>query len=237
MRVDQYYTTAARDASLSRGAPRGVQGHIPPSTSNLHQRFSRTGQTIELQVMAAVPGAGLTVEARDLQTELQDLADFGLQPGAQRRRFPLRPGADRGSARRDRPIDPEARAARTLWREWPIKLETDFIIKRKLKASLEGAGRQSRRRGESAGLSERPRGRAGLQRGLAVALQDPARHHDHRHHAARLRDQRSADRDQHDLAGDRRARPGARSSAARTRRRSTAGSRRSSPAISCSCPA
>ena len=29
---------------------------------------------------------------------------------------------------------------RALWRQWPIKLETDFIVKRKLAASLEGAG-------------------------------------------------------------------------------------------------
>jgi hypothetical protein len=35
---------------------------IPPSTSNLHQRFSRTDQTIEIQVIAAVPGSGLTVK-------------------------------------------------------------------------------------------------------------------------------------------------------------------------------
>ena len=27
-----------------------------------------------------------------------------------------------------------------MWRQWPIKLETDFILKRKLQASLEGAG-------------------------------------------------------------------------------------------------
>ena len=29
---------------------------------------------------------------------------------------------------------------RSMWRQWPIKLETDFILKRKLQASLEGAG-------------------------------------------------------------------------------------------------
>ena len=35
---------------------------------------------------------------------------------------------------------PSVRHPRSLWRQWPIKLETDFIITKKLKASLEGAG-------------------------------------------------------------------------------------------------
>ena len=38
------------------------------------------------------------------------------------------------------PLDPAVRHPRALWRQWPIKLETDFIIKRKLTARLEGAG-------------------------------------------------------------------------------------------------
>src|SRR5262245_15478893 len=57
VRVDQYYTTerALHPYHEVRHEVFGKQ--IPPSTSNLHQRFSRTGQTIEVQVMAAIPGS------------------------------------------------------------------------------------------------------------------------------------------------------------------------------------
>ena len=41
---------------------------------------------------------------------------------------------------KDAPIDPEARRAHGLWKGTPIKLETDFIIRRKLKPTLEAVG-------------------------------------------------------------------------------------------------
>ena len=40
----------------------------------------------------------------------------------------------------DAPIDPEARRAHGLWKGTPIKLETDFIIRRKLTPTLEAVG-------------------------------------------------------------------------------------------------
>ena len=62
VRVDQYYTTARAMHPYHEVRHEVFKGTIPPSTSNLHQRFARTEQTIEVQVMAAVPGAGLTVK-------------------------------------------------------------------------------------------------------------------------------------------------------------------------------
>ena len=55
VRVDQYYTTERAMHPYHEVRHEVFGSKIPPSTSNLHQRFSRTGQTIEIQVMAAVP--------------------------------------------------------------------------------------------------------------------------------------------------------------------------------------
>ena len=66
VRVDQYYTTARAMHPYHEVRHEVFKGTIPPSTSNLHQRFARTEQTIEVQVMAAVPGAGLTVKHETL---------------------------------------------------------------------------------------------------------------------------------------------------------------------------
>jgi enamine deaminase RidA (YjgF/YER057c/UK114 family) len=61
IRLDQYYTTE-RAMHPYHEVRREIFGSkIPPSTSNLHQRFSRTDQSIEIQV-AVVPGAGTTVK-------------------------------------------------------------------------------------------------------------------------------------------------------------------------------
>src|ERR1700693_738244 len=62
VRVDQYYTTERAMHPSHEVRHEVFARSIPPSTSNLHQRFSRTGQTIELQAIAAVPGSGLKVK-------------------------------------------------------------------------------------------------------------------------------------------------------------------------------
>ena len=91
--------------------------------------------------MAAVPGSGLQGRARDVQAELQDLPVSGYSPALSAGDFRFVPGQT-GEARKDGegPLDPEVRHPRALWRQWPIKLETEFIIKRKLTPCLEGAG-------------------------------------------------------------------------------------------------
>ena len=116
-------------------------GTIPPSTSNLHQRFARTEQTIEVQVMAAVPGAGLKVKHETFSPSYKISAVSGYSPALSAGDFRFVPGQT-GEARKENegPLDPVVRHPRSLWRQWPIKLETDFIITKKLKASLEGAG-------------------------------------------------------------------------------------------------
>jgi len=141
VRVDQYYTTE-RAMHPYHEVRHDVFGkNIPPSTSNLHQRFSRTGQTIEIQIMAAVPGAGLKPKHLTFKPSYDISPVSGYSPALTAGDFVFVPGQT-GEARKngEGPLDPEVRHPRALWRQWPIKLETDFIIKRKLISCLEGAG-------------------------------------------------------------------------------------------------
>jgi enamine deaminase RidA (YjgF/YER057c/UK114 family) len=141
VRVDQYYTTERAMHPYHEVRHEVFGAKIPPSTSNLHQRFSRTGQTIEIQVMAAVPGAGLEVKHETFDPSYKISAVSGYSPALSAGDFRFVPGQTAEARREDEgPLDPEVRHPRALWRQWPIKLETEFIIARKLMASLEGAG-------------------------------------------------------------------------------------------------
>jgi len=141
VRVDQYYTTEKALHPYHEVRHEVFGQKIPPSTSNLHQRFSRTGQTIEIQVIAAVPGSGLKVKHETFSPSYKISPVSGYSPALSAGDFRFVPGQTAEARREDQgPLDPIVRHPRALWRQWPIKLETDFIIKHKLMASLEGAG-------------------------------------------------------------------------------------------------
>lgn len=141
VRVDQYYTTERAMHPYHEVRHEVFGKQIPPSTSNLHKKFSRTDQTIEIQVMAAMPGSGLKVKHETFKPSYDISPVSGYSPALSAGDFRFVPGQT-GEARKDGegPLDPEVRHPRALWRQWPIKLETDYIIKRKLTACLEGAG-------------------------------------------------------------------------------------------------
>ncbi len=141
VRVDQYYTTERAMHPYHEVRHEVFGSRIPPSTSNLHQRFSRTGQSIEIQVMAAIPGSGIQVKHETFSPSYKISAVSGYSPALSAGDFRFVPGQT-GEARKEDegPLDPAVRHPRSPWRQWPIKLETEFIIKQKLQASLEGAG-------------------------------------------------------------------------------------------------
>jgi enamine deaminase RidA (YjgF/YER057c/UK114 family) len=141
VRVDQYYTSERAMHPYHEVRHEVFGKQIPPSTSNLHRRFSRTGQTIEIQVMAVVPGSGIKVKHETFKPSYDISPVSGYSPALSAGDFRFVPGQT-GEARKDGegPLDPEVRHPRALWRQWPIKLETEYIIKRKLVACLEGAG-------------------------------------------------------------------------------------------------
>jgi enamine deaminase RidA (YjgF/YER057c/UK114 family) len=112
-------------------------GLVPPSTSNLHKNFLLAGQDMEVQLIAVVPGAGfepqqhrpqnLPVHATSAYSPVLTCGDYVFVAGQTAEALKLEEG----------PIDPSARMpAGHLWKGTPIKLETEFIIERKLKPAL-----------------------------------------------------------------------------------------------------
>jgi enamine deaminase RidA (YjgF/YER057c/UK114 family) len=138
VRIDQYYTSPNVVDAYHQTRREFFKGKIPPSTSNLHRRFARAGQSMEVQVMAAVPDANFKVRHEADAGAYKIHPSSGYSPALSAGDFRFVPGQTAEALReQDAPIDPEARRAHGLWKGTPIKLETDFIIRRKLKPTLE----------------------------------------------------------------------------------------------------
>jgi enamine deaminase RidA (YjgF/YER057c/UK114 family) len=141
VRVDQYYTTPRAVDPYHEVRREFFAGHIPPSTSNLHQRFLLPGQEIEVQLIAVAPEKGfepvqhrpanLPVHATSGYSPVLTCGDYVFVAGQTSEALKTEEG----------PLDPEARMpAGHLWKGTPIKLETEFVIQRKLKPALETVG-------------------------------------------------------------------------------------------------
>jgi enamine deaminase RidA (YjgF/YER057c/UK114 family) len=141
VRVDQYYTSGPVVPAYHEVRRDFFGGHVPPSTSNLHQKFLLAGQDMEVQLMAVVPGkdfavaqhrpANLPVHATSSYSPVLTCGDYVFVAGQTAEAFKTEEG----------PIDPAARMpAGHLWKGLPIKLETEFIIERKLKPALATVG-------------------------------------------------------------------------------------------------
>ncbi|HJY78785.1 MAG TPA: Rid family hydrolase [Burkholderiales bacterium] len=141
VRIDQYYAGDRAVDPYHEVRREFFAGHIPPSTSNLHQRFLLPGQDIEVQLIAAASEegfeplqhrpAGLPVHASSGYSPVVTCGDFVFVAGQ------TAEALDSGNG----PLDPEAcMPAGHLWKGTPIKLETEFVIRRKLKPALESVG-------------------------------------------------------------------------------------------------
>jgi len=142
VRVDQYYTIASA-VSPYHDVRREVFGaDIPPSTSNLHRRFLRTGQTVEVQAIAYAPAPGDAVRHLDFRPTYDIHPLSGYSPALAAGDFRFIPGQTAQALTEARGlIDPEAQTTKgRTWKDCAIQLETDFIVRRKLIPSLEGAG-------------------------------------------------------------------------------------------------
>jgi enamine deaminase RidA (YjgF/YER057c/UK114 family) len=139
VRIDQFYTSPDVVDGYHQTRREFFKDQIPPSTSNLHRRFARTEQTMEVQVMAAIPGPYFQVQhAKGGAYKIH--ASSGYSPSLSAGDFRFVPGQTAEALKEeDAPVDPEAKRAHGLWKGTPIMLETDFIIKRKLKPTLEAA--------------------------------------------------------------------------------------------------
>jgi enamine deaminase RidA (YjgF/YER057c/UK114 family) len=141
VRIDQYYTGARAVDPYHEVRREFFAGHVPPSTSNLHQRFLLAGQDIEVQLIAAAAEKGfepvqhrpanLPVHATSGYSPVLTCGDFVFVAGQTSEALKTEEG----------PLDPEARMpAGHLWKGTPIKLETEFVLNRKLRPALETVG-------------------------------------------------------------------------------------------------
>lgn len=141
VRTDQYYTVPEAVPPYHEVRRETYKGKIPPSTSILQQRLARTGQSQEVHVMAVVPGSGLEARHAEFKAHYQIHHTSGYSPALLAGDFRFVPGQT-AEARDENAggIDAEARRPPGLWKGTPIKLETQFIIERKMKPALEAAG-------------------------------------------------------------------------------------------------
>jgi enamine deaminase RidA (YjgF/YER057c/UK114 family) len=141
VRIDQYYRTAHAVDAYHEVRRDFFKGAVPASTSNLHEAFLLAGQDIEVQLIAAIPGkqfevkqhrpADLPVHASSGYSPVLTCGDYVFVAGQTAEALNIEEG----------PLDPSARMpAGHLWKGTPIKLETRFIIERKLKPALATAG-------------------------------------------------------------------------------------------------
>ena len=142
VRIDQYYAGAHAVDPYHEVRREIFGGRIPPSTSNLHRAMAYAGQTQEVQLVAAVPSGDFRAEHLKIATNWSIHASSGYSPALAAGEFLFVPGQT--AEARDTalgPLDPEARMPHGhLWKGTPIKLETNYIVERKLKPSLAAAG-------------------------------------------------------------------------------------------------
>jgi enamine deaminase RidA (YjgF/YER057c/UK114 family) len=141
VRIDQYYRGAQVVDAYHEVRREFFSGQVPASTSNLHQDFLLAGQDMEVQLIAAVPAEdfeivqhrpeNLPVHATSAYSPVLTCGDYVFVAGQ------TAEALDTGNG----PLDPEAcMPAGHLWKGTPIKLETEFVIGRKLKPALATAG-------------------------------------------------------------------------------------------------
>ncbi len=137
VRVDQYYRHGQVVPAYHEVRRGFFGGHVPPSTSNLHQDFLARGQDMEVQLLAVAREGGLApvqhrpknlpVHASSSYSPVLACGDFVFVAGQTAEALDPAQG----------PIDPEARLLPGhLWKGTPIKLETEFILRRKLIPAL-----------------------------------------------------------------------------------------------------
>ncbi|MEW6453958.1 MAG: RidA family protein [Pseudomonadota bacterium] len=141
VRVDQYYTSPDVVDAYHETRRAYFKGKIPVSTSNLHRRFARAQQSMEVQVMAAVPEGDFKVQHEANAGAYKIHHSSGYSPALSAGDFRFVPGQTAEALDEKEPgVDPEARRGRGLWKGTPIKLETDFIIRKKLQPTLKAVG-------------------------------------------------------------------------------------------------
>jgi enamine deaminase RidA (YjgF/YER057c/UK114 family) len=143
VRTDQYYTTVKAVPPYQQVRREFLDGRIPPSTSIAQQALLLPGADMNIQAMAAIPEPGFKVEHLK-HAQLAGRPTSGYSPALTVGDFIFLPGitslAIGDEPRRNGVAAAALMAEGAQWGGQPIKLETEFIITKRMTASVALAG-------------------------------------------------------------------------------------------------
>jgi enamine deaminase RidA (YjgF/YER057c/UK114 family) len=143
VRTDQYYTTVKAVPPYQQVRREFLEGRIPPSTSIAQQGLLLPGADMNIQAMAAIPEPGFKVEHLKHE-QLAGRPTSGYSPALTVGDFIFLPGitslAIGDEPRRNGVAAAALMAEGAQWGGQPLKLETEFIIAKRMTASLALAG-------------------------------------------------------------------------------------------------
>lgn len=143
VRTDQYYTTVKAVPPYQQVRREFLAGRIPPSTSIAQRSLLLPGADMNIQAMGVIPGPGFEVTHLK-HAELAGRPTSGYSPALTAGDFIFIPGIT-SLAVGDEPRRNGVAAAALMtegaqWAGQPIKLETEFIITKRMVQSLALAG-------------------------------------------------------------------------------------------------
>ena len=143
VRTDQYYTTVTAVPPYQQVRREFLKGRIPPSTSITQQGLLLPGADMNIQALAVIPESGFTVEHLKHE-QLKGRPTSGYSPALTVGDFIFVPGitsmAVGDEPRRNGVAAAALMAEGAQWGGQPIKLETEFIIGKRIAPSLALAG-------------------------------------------------------------------------------------------------
>ncbi|HTV35000.1 MAG TPA: RidA family protein [Xanthobacteraceae bacterium] len=143
VRTDQYYTTVKAVPPYQQVRRNFLNARIPPSTSIAQQGLLLPGADMNIQAMAVIPEQGFLVEHLKHE-ELKGRPTSGYSPALTVGDFIFLPGVTSlaiGDEPRRNGVAAAALMAEGMqWGGQPIKLETEFLVTRRIATSLELAG-------------------------------------------------------------------------------------------------
>ena len=143
VRTDQYYATVKAVPPYQQVRREFLRGRIPPSTSIAMQKLLLPGADMNIQALGVIPAPGFAVTHLQ-HAQLAGRPTSGYSPALTVGDFIFIPGIT-SLAVGDEPRRNGVAAAALMqegaqWGGQPIKLETNFIIKQRMEASLALAG-------------------------------------------------------------------------------------------------
>ncbi|MFZ3353052.1 MAG: Rid family hydrolase [Xanthobacteraceae bacterium] len=143
VRTDQYYSTVKAVPAYQQVRREFLKGRIPPSTSIAQQGLLLPGADINIQALAVIPAKGFEVE-HIKHEQLQGRPTSGYSAALTVGDLIFVPGitslAVDNEPQRNGVASAALMAQGTQWGGEPIKLETEFIITKRMAASLALAG-------------------------------------------------------------------------------------------------